>query len=99
MSVRERKIRLSTLRVADTAAQVDHAPTPINLCGCPMCRLRRVQQPQNHSLSAGVYDRDWPQIVSDKSPSASLMRADPNKFAEINRRNAEFWNARKEQGE
>ena len=70
-------------------------------CGCPMCRLQRVKR-ENHTLSYGVYHEQWQsQRVSDKSPRASLLRlvekgdvSAENVFAEINRRNAEFWKKR-----
>jgi hypothetical protein len=43
----------------------------------------------------GVYDQTWQQEpVSDKSPRSSLKRIEGNGgnvFAEINRRNREFW--------
>lgn len=69
---------------------------PTQECGCAMCRLRRVQDPHaNHSLSEGVYDPEFRSTqVHDRSPRASLSRTDPNIYAEINRRNAEFWKGR-----
>ena len=72
-------------------------------CGCPMCRLKRAQaQRENHDLSHGVYEQQYQsQRVSDRSPRASLLRlvqsgdiTAQEAFAEINRRNTEFWKKR-----
>jgi hypothetical protein len=57
-----------------------------------MCSLRRAQDPENHTLSKGIYDPMFQAPVRDDfSPRASLSRADPNVYAELNRRNREFW--------
>jgi hypothetical protein len=69
-----------------------------------MCRLRRAQQPRNHSLSEGIFSEppaEWEsKRVGDRSPRASLQQLREkgfNVYAEINRRNAEFWAKKKEQ--
>lgn len=79
--------------------KLDAATSP---CGCPMCRLKRARAVrENHTVSEGVFDEppeQWQsRRVSDRSPRASLVRAQPNAFAEINRRNAEFWRKHYEQ--
>lgn len=64
-------------------------------CGCAMCRLKRAQiDRNNHSLSDGVYEREFALPAHDRSPRASLWRTDPNTAAEINRKNQEFWEKR-----
>jgi hypothetical protein len=78
-------------RVSDNATPRDNAVE----CGCPMCQLRRAQSAsQNHTLSDGVYDPNFTSRATDSSPRASLSRVNPNMYAEINRRNAEFWEKR-----
>jgi hypothetical protein len=95
MTKAQKDRKVTRLHFEDAPTHVVKQPE----CGCPMCKLKRTQaKRENHTLSEGVYHEppeQWQsRRVSDKSPRASLLRADENEFARINRLNAEFWKKR-----
>ena len=92
-SLKRMRFRDKPISMDPREREHQHERTP--QCGCAMCRLRRAQlDASNHSLSAGVFDPEFRSPATDSSPRASLSRAQPNVYEEINRRNEEFWKQR-----